>query len=125
MPSRLARSCGCCPPDRASQEGGAEESDGVSRGLESESEFELRCEWHGVAIIDRVEVGDETQDALLLLHLFLLPGDLLSRENCVHRGYRLCNPEPDARQVHMLTWLKDDFRRTPFCESAGADRDTV
>ena len=65
----------------ASQEGGAEESDGIRRGLESESELQLRCEWHGVAIIDRVEVGDETQDALLLLSLFLLSGESLqSRE---------------------------------------------
>src|SRR5258707_6679209 len=69
----------------ASQEGGAEESDGVRRGLKSESELQLRCQWHGVAIIDRVEVGDETQDALLLLRLFLLSGDLFSRENSVHR----------------------------------------
>ena len=76
-------------------------------------------------IIDRVEVGDKTQNTLLLLHLDLPPGYLFGRENGVHRGYGCCNRKPDSRQFHVLARPHDDFGRGPVCESTGANGDTV
>src|SRR5208283_656935 len=80
---------------------------------------------HGIAIISHIEVGDESQDALLLLHFFLFSGDLLRRDNCFHRGYRSCDPEPDPCQFEILAWLENDCGRVPVCESAGTDGDLV
>src|SRR6202008_3834413 len=59
---------------KASHHGGAEKGNGVNRGLESQVKLQLRWKRYRVAVIDDVEVGDEAQDALLLLHLDLLPG---------------------------------------------------
>jgi hypothetical protein len=44
---------------------------------EGQLELQLRRERHGIVIIDDVEIGDDAENALLLLYLDLFDGDLL------------------------------------------------
>jgi hypothetical protein len=76
-------------------------------------------------VIDDVEVGDKSEDALLLLLFDLLGGEFLSGEKRVHCGYRGCNLEVDAGQVHILTLTEGDLGRAPVSESFGTDSDLV
>ena len=70
----------------------------IGRGSEGELELQLRRERLGVVIIDNVEIGDDAENALLLLDLDLLGGDLLGGINHRYRGQRLCDLELAARQ---------------------------
>src|ERR1700760_2635821 len=61
----------------------------------------------------------------MLLYIDFLRRNLLSRDKCVHGGYRLSNPEADTGQLQILTWFQSDFRRDPVGESASADGDMI
>ena len=92
---------------------------GSKTTLSGELELQLRGERRGVVIIDDVEIGNDAENALLLLDLDLLGGDLLGRGNRSSHsdcGERLCDMELAARQDCVLAWLEDDGGRGPVGE---------
>ena len=54
-----------------------DEGNGIDGDFEGEFELQLRRERLGVGVIDDVEIGDDAENALLLLDLDLLGGNLL------------------------------------------------
>lgn len=68
-------------------------------------------------VVSDVEVGDDTQDPLLLLALDLFDGGLYGRISHRYRSQRLCDFELAASQDYVLAWLDDNGRRGPVCET--------
>src|SRR6267142_3118668 len=105
-----------------------DDSNWIERDLGGEPELQLRGERLGVAIIDDVEIGEDAENALLLLDPDLLGGDLLrgsNRRSHSDVGKRLCDLESGARQDGVLAWLEDDSGGRPVCKSLGADGHVV
>ena len=65
----------------AGKRGYAEDGNRIEKDLGGELELQLRRKRRGVVIIDDVEIGDDAENALLLLDLDLLGGDLLGGGN--------------------------------------------
>src|SRR4029077_6149087 len=87
------------------------DGNGIEEGLGGQLELQLCRERHDVAIIAHVEIGDEAENALLLLDLDLLGGDLLEGSNRRSHGYcgeRLGDTELADRQDCVLAGLEHD-----------------
>ena len=102
-----------------------DDGDRIGGHFERKLELQLRRERLGIAIIDDVEIGDNAENTLLLLHLDLLGSDLLGGINNIYRGLHLCDLESAVSQDYTLSWLEDDLGRGPVRKSLGADGDVI
>ena len=87
----------------------AEKSDRIEGDLGGELKLQLRCERRGILIIGYIEIGDQAEDALLLLDLDLLGCDLLGGITYCHRGHRHRDLELAALHDYVLAWLEHDL----------------
>ncbi len=108
----------------AGDEGGGTDTDGVGGGAEGEGVLQLRRHGREAVIVGDVEVGNDTEDALMFLGLDLLDGELAGVDG-VDAGVDGGDGELDLGQLQLLAGREHDWGRGPGFEALGVDGDEV